>query len=126
MIIRRKNLNLCGAYNNSDPSCIHLFRWYFSPIYLFAEPRLLSDLALNYLPGTATKIQQVHLVIPQICDNTTMFMDKENFIWDQGVLLLNKLTPFVSLYIIYLQMSQAFTIGALQAFPSGPPPPGNF
>ena len=43
-------------------------------------------------------IQQVHLVIPEICDNTTTFVDKESLIWDQGVLLLNKLTPFVSLY----------------------------
>ena len=97
IILHRKDLKLCAIHNNSDPSCVHLFRWYFSPIYLFAEPRLLSDMALNYLPGTAPVIQQIHLIIPEICDNTTTFMDKEDLIWDRGVSLLNKLTPFVSI-----------------------------
>ena len=65
------------------------------------EPRLLSDMALNYLPGTELRIEQVHLVIPEICDNSTTFIDEENGRWDRGVLLLNKLVTFVSSYIAY-------------------------
>ena len=60
------------------------------------EPRLVSDMALNYLPGTEIRIQQVHLVIPEICDNFTVIIDKEHNQWEHGVLLLNKLTTFVS------------------------------
>ena len=96
--MHRRDLNLCANYNSSDQSCVHLFRWVLSPIYLFMEPRLLSDMALNYLPGTAPMIQQIHLAIPEICDNATTFVDKEKRKWDRGTLLLNKLTTFVSSY----------------------------
>ena len=93
-------MTLCRAYNNTDTSCIHLFRWSFSSIYLFMGPRLVSDMALNYIPGTEISIRQVHLVIPEICDNSTITVmsdiDKEENQWEPRVLLLNKLTTFVS------------------------------
>ena len=54
-------------------------------------------MALNYLPGTELRIEQVHLVIPEICDtDASIFVDEENGQWDRGVLLLNRLTTFVS------------------------------
>lgn len=92
----RTDLNLCAAYNNTDRSCIHHFRWSFSSIYLFMEPRFVSDMALSYVPGTEIRIQQVHLVIPEICDNSTIVVDNEHNKWEHGILLLNKLTTFVS------------------------------
>ena len=60
----------------------------------------MSDMALNYIPGTEISIRQVHLVIPEICDNSTITVitginEKENQ-WEPRVLLLNKLTTFVS------------------------------
>ena len=98
----RTDLNLCAAYNNNNTNCIHHFRWSFSSIYLFMEPRLVSDMALNYLPGTQIRIQQVHLIIPEICDSTTITIDKEQNQWERSVLLLNKLTTFVSIIIAWL------------------------
>ena len=95
----RTDLNLCAAYNNNNTDCIHHFRWSFSSIYLFMEPRLVSDMALNYLPGTQIRIQQVHLTIPEICDNVTITIDEEQNQWERSVLLLNKLTTFVSIII---------------------------
>ena len=53
-------------------------------------------MALNYLPGTEIRFQQVHLVIPEICDNSTIITDEEQNRWERGILLLNKLTTFVS------------------------------
>ena len=74
------------------------------------EPRLLSDMALNYLPGTELRIQQIHLVIPEICDNATTFVDEENGRWDRGVLLLNKLTTFVSIRLFYITIEPLITL----------------
>ena len=97
--MHRTDLNLCAAYNNSNTNCTHHFRWSFSSIYLFMDPRLVSDMALNYLPGTQIRIQQVHLTIPEICDNVTITIDEEQNQWERSVLLLNKLTTFVSIII---------------------------
>ena len=69
------------------------------------DPRLVSDMALNYLPGTQIIIQQVHLTIPEICDNATNIEDEDGNQWQRSVLLLNKLTTFVSIihtFCIYL------------------------
>ena len=100
----RTDLNLCAAYNNNNTNCIHRFCWSFSSIYLFMELGLVSNMALNYLPGTQIRIlnQQVHLIIPEICDNATITIDEEQNQWECGVLLLNKLTTFVSTTFAWL------------------------
>ena len=69
------------------------------------EPRLVSDMALKYLPGTEIRIQKIHLVIPEICNNFTVVTDADNNKWTHGVLLLNKLTTFVSIKLFYNENS---------------------
>lgn len=92
----RTDLNLCPATGEKNSDCVYLFRWTRSPIYLFMEPRILNDLAFNYLSGTEVLISRVHLAIPEICGRNTPTPDVEGNKWDKPVLLLNKLTTYVS------------------------------
>ena len=93
----RNQPQFCKHRDEERTNCTYLYRWSTSPMYLFAEPRVLNDISFSILPGTELRIRQANLVVAEICNKREdQITDINGDVWDLPVFLLTQLTTLVS------------------------------